>query len=335
LPGTLGNATPYVKHEFIYLTYFLDMLLAMDLKQMKYFVAVAEAGHITRAALKLGMQQPPLSQQMKALEAHVGTQLLRRHARGVSVTDAGQLLLDDARRILADVAAVEQRIARAASGLDGRLTIAFTSSAAAHRLTPDVLRGYRNAYPGVELVLDENNATGIIERIVSGKFDCGLLREPTFAPEGLVFETLLREPMLVALPAGHRLMPTAASARAPTLTLQELEEDGFILVRRPGAPGLYAKLQQLCRDSGFEARVVAEVPRMMTCLNLVAAGAGITMVPASMRGTHSHAIAYCELAGSHQFDAPLTLAYRRTELHGAVAKFAALARRAARRTGST
>ena len=109
------------------LPYIWDMLVAMDLKQLRYFVAVAEAGHITRAAHALGMQQPPLSQQMKALEASVGAQLLRRHPRGVSVTDSGKRLLDDARRILADVAAVEDRFAQAASGLQGRLAISFTS----------------------------------------------------------------------------------------------------------------------------------------------------------------------------------------------------------------
>ena len=304
----------------------------MDLKQLRYFVAVADAGHITRAAQRLGMQQPPLSQQMKSLETRVGAPLLLRHARGVSLTHAGELLLEDARRILADVAAVEDRIARSASGQHGRLSVAFTSSAAAHRLTPDVLREYRNRFDGVALALDENNAAGIIEGIVSGKFDCGLLREPTARPEGVAFETLLREPLLAALPLDHHRLPPRRSAnRLPRLSLGDLAGEGFILVRRPGAAGLYANLLALCRDLGFDPRIVAEVPRTTTCLNLVAAGAGVSVVPASMQDTQRHAVTYCSLVESARIDAPLTLAYRREDLHGPLAKFAAMAREVAGR----
>lgn len=302
----------------------------MDLKQLRYFVAVAEAGHITRAAQNLGMQQPPLSQQIKALEASVGAQLLRRHPRGVSLTDAGQLLLDDARRILADVASVEDRLAKAASGLHGRLAVSFTSSAAAHRFTPDVLRACRKAYPDIDLVLGEENAAGIIESVASSRVDCGLLRVPTSSPEGIAFETLLREPVVIALPLGHHLLPVKTTARPSALTLHDLREEGFILVRRPGAPGLYANLLQLCREQGFDTKITAEVPRMMTNLNLVAAGAGISVVPASMQDTHRHAIVYCPLAESSQLDAPLTLAYRAGELTGTLNKFVNLARKIAR-----
>ncbi len=302
----------------------------MDLKQLKYFVAVAEAGHITRAAQTLGMQQPPLSQQMKALEARVGVQLLLRHPRGVSVTEAGQLLLADARRILAEVAAVELRLSHAASGLTGRLAISFTSSAAAHRFTPDALRACRKAYPGIDLVLGEDNAAGIIEGLAASHLDCGLLREPTSHPQGLCFETLLREPVVIALPTGHHVLPTQRAAGHPPISLLQLQRDGFILVRRPGGQGLYANMLTLCRRLGFEPKIVAEVPRMMTNLNLVAAGAGVSVVPASMAQTHRHAIVYCPLEESAALDAPLTLAYREGEFHGPLAKFVQLARTVAR-----
>lgn len=297
-------------------------------------MAVAEAGHITRAAEQLGMQQPPLSQQIKALEARVGAQLFRRHPRGVSLTNAGQLLLDDARRILADVAALKTRLAHAASGLHGRIAISFTSSAAAHRFTPDVLRACRQSYPGIELLLAEDNAAGIIEAVAAARLDCGFLRMPTSVPEGLVFETLLREPVKVALPVGHRLLLGRAAGKLPTLALKDLSEDALILVRHRGAPGLYGNLMQLCRDQGFEPRIAAEVPRMMTNLNLVAAGAGISVVPASMQGTLPHAIVYCKLAEAAQLDAPLTLAYRVGELSGALGKFVGLARKVAKQVRS-
>ena len=125
------------------------------------------------------------------------------------------------------------------------------------------------------------------------------------------------------------MLPGKATSRPPVLALQDLSEDGFILVRRPGAPGLYANLLQLCREQGFEPKITAEVPRMMTNLNLVAAGAGISVVPASMRDTHRHAIVYCPLAGGEKLDAPMTLVYRAGELHGPLKKFVTLARKVA------
>ncbi len=303
----------------------------MDLRQLRYFVAVAETGHITRAAEHLGIAQPPLSLQIKALEARVGMQLFRRHAKGVALTEAGKLLLNDARAILRDVSALEGRLARSASGLHGRVSIAFTSSAAAHRFTPAVLRACRQAYAGIELALGEDNAAGIIEALAAAHLDCGLLRVPTARPEGVVFETLLREPVLIALPVGHRLLPRRKTTPPPALRLTDLREESLILVRRPGAAGLYASFLELCRGAGFEPRVALEVERMMTNLNLVAAGAGVSLVPASMRGMHAHAIVYCPLAESGTLDAPLTLAYRAGELGGALGSFVTLARKVARR----
>ena len=303
----------------------------MDFRQLRYFVAVAEAGHITRAAERLGIAQPPLSQQIKALETRLGVQLFRRHARGVALTDAGKLLLNDARSILRDVGALEARLARSASGMHGRLSIAFTSSAAAHRFTPAVLRACRQAYAGIELVLGEDNAAGIIEALAMAHLDCGLLRVPTAQPDGVVFETLLRESVLIALPVGHRLLPRRKTSLPPVLRLTDLREESLILVRRPGAAGLYASFLELCRGAGFEPRVALEVDRMMTNLNLVAAGAGVSLVPASMRGMHPHAIVYCPLAGAGTLDAPLTLAYRAGELGGALASFVTLARKVAKR----
>ena len=176
------------------------------------------------------------------------------------------------------------------------------------------------------------SASVLHEGIVSGKFDCGLLREPTARPEGVAFETLLREPLLAALPLDHHRLPPRRSAnRLPRLSLGDLAGEGFILVRRPGAAGLYANLLALCRDLGFDPRIVAEVPRTTTCLNLVAAGAGVSVVPASMQDTQRHAVTYCSLVESARIDAPLTLAYRREDLHGPLAKFAAMAREVAGR----
>lgn len=300
----------------------------MDIRALRYFAAVAETGHMTRAAEQLGIQQPPLSQQIKALERELGVLLFRRHPRGVALTDAGRLFQTEALRMLQDMDAMKQRMVRVAKGQAGTLAVGFTSSAAAHRFMPEALREFRRAYPAVELQLREDNAAELTEALAAGRLHCGLLRVPVARPEGLVFETLLREPVLVAMPSDHRFALGRNKASRP-LPLAKLCEEGIILVRRPGAPGLYADLLALCHAKGLRPRVVAEVDRMMTNLNLVAAGVGLSVVPASMTGVHAHAIAYARLADGGQLDAPLTLVSRVEEDSLPAQHFAELLRRLA------
>ena len=300
----------------------------MDIRALRYFAAVAETGHMTRAAEQLGIQQPPLSQQIKALERELGVLLFRRHPRGVALTDAGRLFQTEALRMLQDMDAMKQRMVRVAKGQAGTLAVGFTSSAAAHRFMPEALREFRRAYPAVELQLREDNAAELTEALAAGRLHCGLLRVPVARPEGLVFETLLREPVLVAMPSDHRFALGRNKASCP-LPLAKLCEEGIILVRRPGAPGLYADLLALCHAKGLRPRVVAEVDRMMTNLNLVAAGVGLSVVPASMTGVHAHAIAYARLADGGQLDAPLTLVSRVEEDNLPAQHFAELLRRLA------
>ncbi|MGN8080043.1 LysR substrate-binding domain-containing protein [Variovorax sp. 22077] len=300
----------------------------MDIRALRYFAAVAETGHMTRAAEQLGIQQPPLSLQVKALERELGVLLFRRHPRGVALTDAGRLFQAEALRMLQDMDAMKQRMTRVAKGQAGRLAVGFTSSAAAHRFMPDALREFRRAYPDVELQLREDNAAELTEALAAGRLHCGLLRVPVARPVGLLFETLLREPVLVAMPSDHRLA-RGRDKDSRALPLARLCEEGIILVRRPGAPGLYADLLALCHVKGLRPRVVAEVDRMMTNLNLVAAGVGLSVVPASMHGVHAHAIAYARLADGGQLDAPLTLVSRAEEDNLPALNFAALLRRLA------
>lgn len=295
----------------------------MDIRHLRYFVAVAEAGHMTRAALALGIQQPPLSQQIKALEQELGLRLFQRHPKGVALTDAGQLLLDEARRLLGDLAAMQERLRRVARGERGRLRVAFTSSAAAHAFTPRVLRECRHRYPEVGLEVSESSAAEITEALAAGRLNAGLLRVPVAHPPGLHFERLLDEPALLALPVDH---PLLRGGGARPIAIAELQDEPLILVRRPGAPGLYANLLALCEAAGFEPRIAAEVERMMSNLNLVAAGVGISVVPASMRGAHPDAVVYCPLADGVRLDAPLTLVWRAADALPAVATFVALAR---------
>lgn len=296
----------------------------MELRHLRYFLAVAEAGHLTRAAAQLNIQQPPLSQQIKALENHLGMVLFRRHAKGMALTESGELFLEEARRILDGVAVTEQRMARVAKGERGRLAIAFTTSAAAHALTPRVLRLFRGHHPEIELSLTENNAAELTERIASGSLHCGFLRVPVSRPPGVVFRTLLKEPVLVAAPLDHRLAQKPRTGKNSAVVLRDFHGENLILVRRSGAPGLYANLLALCAERSVYPNVVAEVERMMTNLNLVAAGAGISVVPASMQQVHAKTVAYRPLGKSSHLNAPLTLVYRAADYTGATASFVEL-----------
>ena len=282
----------------------------MDIRQLRYFAAVAQSGHLTRAAASLGIQQPPLTQQLHRLEAEIGLALFERHPKGMRLTEAGQALLVDAERLLADFDALHQRLRERADGERGTLSVAFTSSSAAHIFTPMALREMRHHHPHVDLHLTEDHAGAVIESVDAARLHAGLIRWPVSQPRGLQFETLLREPVMLAFAADHALARLPAGKRVP---LRCLHDEPLILVRRPGAPGLYARLLEICEHAGVRPRVVAEVERMMTNLNLVAAGTGLTVVPASMSGHHPNAIQYRRLQASVRLDAPLTLVTRKAD----------------------
>ena len=179
---------------------------------------------------------------------------------------------------------------------------------------------------GSNVSMDEI-AAEITEAVQLGRMHCGFLRVPVARPEGLVFETLLQEPALLAIPVDHRL------AREPSrpVALKQLDGERLILVRRSGAPGLYANLLALCAQQGVRVDVAAEVERMMTNVNLVAAGMGLSIVPASVRGAHPQAVVYRAFAPAVRLGAPLTLVYREAGDEGPVGTFIALARELAQR----
>lgn len=296
----------------------------MDLRQLRYFVAVAEAGHMTRAATQLGLQQPPLSQQIRAIEAALGTALFLRHPRGVALTDAGRELLPRARRVLALHGQLMDDMQRVAAGTAGVLDLGLTSSAAAHAFTPTLLRDWRRAHPQVQLRLSEATAAELTERVAAGTLHAAFLRVPVATPAGLQFDTLLTEPAMLALPLDHALA-RRYRAQQP-VPLEALAGERLILARRPGAPGLYANLLRQLEQRGIAVQVVAEVERMLTNLNLVAAGEGLSVVPASMTGVHTAAVAYRALPRGQQLDAPLTLVHRPAEASPLLQRFCAAAR---------
>src|SRR5690348_500983 len=203
-------------------------MVQMELRHLRYFVAVAEEGHVTRAAERLGMQQPPLSQQIQALERELAVQLFRRKPRGVELTDAGRALPDDARAIPGPVDHAFATTRRTARGEQGRIAIGFTSSAPFHPFVPRVIRAFREAYPLVALTLDEGGTTELIEDLRSERVDAAFIRTPVADPMGVAINPLLEEAMLVALPATHAL-----AADATDLPLAALAAETFIVYRRP------------------------------------------------------------------------------------------------------
>jgi DNA-binding transcriptional LysR family regulator len=305
----------------------------MDLRQLRYFAIVAEEGHVTRAAAVLEMQQPPLSQQIRALEQELGVVLFRRHAKGMALTEAGRLMLQETRLVLAAAEQLRARMRSVAEGRRGLLSIGFTSSAAAHGFVPAVLRACRSEFPELELRISENNAAEIIEAVAAERMHCGVVRAPVAHPEGVHFELLLEERLMLVLPVGHPLTRRYATAR--TVPLEALRGERLILVRRSGAPGMYSNLLAALAARGVEVTVAAEVERMMTNINLVAAGEGISVVPASMEGAHGRAVAYRRLPADPRLMAPITLVYRDHDRAGTIATFVELARRTAHELRST
>jgi len=301
----------------------------MELRHLRYFVAVAEAGHITRAAQLLGIQQPPLSQQIRALEAELEVQLFRRKPRGVELTQAGQTLFAEAQAILRQVDHAVTAARRTARGEAGRIGLGFTSSASFHPFVPQAIREYRETHPGVALSLEESGTGELVDSLLDERLDAAFVRSPIGESaggpaEGIAVHSVLEEAMVAALPAGHAL---AARPAPRTLALAAMAAETFILYRRPLGPGLYDAIIAACQRAGYSPIIGQEAPRMLATLSLVAAGLGVTLVPQSMRRLRVHGVVYRALDRDSGLVAPLNLAYRRGESSAAAQRFIALVRR--------
>ncbi|HEV2333950.1 MAG TPA: LysR family transcriptional regulator [Stellaceae bacterium] len=305
----------------------------MELRHLRYFVAVAEEGHITRAAQRLGIQQPPLSQQIRALETELDVQLLRRKPRGVELTQAGAALFAEAQAILRQIEHAVTITRRTARGEAGRIGLGFTSSASFHPFVPQAIRDYRETHPLVALSLEESGTGELVAALLEERLDAAFVRSPISASaggpaEGIAVLSVLEEAMVAALPAGHALAvgPGARPAATP-LSLAALTAETFILYRRPLGPGLYDAIIAACQHAGYSPVIGQEAPRMLATLSLVAAGLGVTLVPQSMRRLRVHGVVYRALDEGAGLVAPLNLAYRRTANSPAARHFIALVRR--------
>ncbi|MBD0272556.1 MAG: LysR family transcriptional regulator [Acetobacteraceae bacterium] len=301
----------------------------MELRHLRYFVADAEEGHVTRAAERLGMQQPPLSQQIKAIERELDVQLFRRKARGVELTEAGRAFLDDARAILARVGQASDTARRTARGEQGRLCVGVTPTGPFHPFVPLVIRAFREAFPLVSLTLEECLKTELVERLRTGRMDVAFLRTPATDLDGLAVHPLLEERMVVALPSDHR-PGRSGRGGGEALSFKDLANETFIVYARKDGPAIYDATIAACLKAGFSPRLGQEAPRITSALGLVAAGLGIAVVPASMRRMAMDGVAYRPLKGAAQPKAVLTLASRRGDPSAVVRHFLNLVRRDAK-----
>lgn len=296
----------------------------MELRHLRYFVAVAEEGHVTRAAERLGIRQPPLSQQIQGLERELDAQLFRRKPRGVELTPAGRALYGEALAILARADEAVAATKRAAQGEAGRIGIGFTSSASFHPFVPRVIRAFREAHPLVTLALEESGTTELVAALRAKAIDAAFVRSPVGESDDLFVRPLFDEPMVAALPSGHAL-----SGASDDLPLAALAGETFILYRRPVGPGLHDAIIAACDRAGFSPKIGQEAPRMLSTLSLVAAGLGVTVVPGSMSRLEAEGVVYRPIDKSAPLTAPLNLAYRRDEISAAVRRFVALVQRSA------
>ena len=294
----------------------------IETRLLRYFVAVAEFGHLTRAAERLGIRQPPLSQQIRLLERQLGVTLFQRQPRGMALTESGAAFLAEARGILQRMDEAVAHVRGIAAGERGRIAIGFTGSAAFHPFVPSVLRSFRQSSPGVTLVLEESSSSELIQALEAERLDAAFIRAPSLSLPGLVAEAVLEERMLAALPTAHPRAPHGRGGRQP-LPLAALRHETFILYRRHSGAGLYDGILSACRAAGFSPFIGQEAPRMLSTLSLVAAGLGISVVPVSMRRLNLEGVAYRALEPMPELVAPIHLAYRTGPLPETLCRFLA------------
>jgi len=287
----------------------------MELRHLRYFVAVAEELHFGRAAQRLHIQQPPLSRQIQDLEADLGFPLFERSRRRVELTPAGTALLGRARQVF-DALDVAIHDARSASeGDSGRLVIGYPSSLAYSGLT-ELLRAFRTRFPSVELSLRELPPGDQIDGLKAGSLDVGFVRSSLDDP-ALVAELVRRESLMVVLPDDHRL------ATRRSIPLSALAHEPFVMFPRARGPAFFDQLMALCHAAGFTPRIVQEAPQL-DIVSMVAAGFGISIMPSSMRNFRRPGLAFRAIVGAPQVE--LMIVWRHQNVSPALHKFVDLVR---------
>jgi DNA-binding transcriptional LysR family regulator len=256
----------------------------MELRHLRYFVTLAEELHFGRAAERLHIAQPPLSQQIRQLETELGFELFHRTKRKVQLTEAGQVFLEEVQQIFKQLEQAIQVGRQTSRGEMGQLVIGFVSSAP-YNILPKILRSFRSSVPQVRLELHELTTNQQFRWLRESRIDVGFVRPP-IEDDTLNFEMIFQESLIIALPDTHQL------ANQSDICLPWLKNEPFILFPRLLAPGLYDLIISLCQQAGFSPNVTQEAIQMHTIVSLVAGGLGIAIVPESLQNLQRTGVVY-------------------------------------------
>ncbi len=265
----------------------------MELRHLRYFLAVAETLNFSRAATQLNMAQPPLSQQIQALEKELGVKLFDRKQRPLQLTPAGQAFLPEVYAVMTQVDRASRIAQQASRGEVGQLAIGF-NSAAMQTVLPSILKTFRAKFPLVQLKLCELDSQLQLEQLATGQIDCGFLHAQQ--RETFYYHVLCQEPLMVALPADHPLINQS------TLNLNALLDETFILPPPKMGQSFYHQVLKLCERHGFTPKVIQEARFLQTVLGLVVGGLGIALVPASIRNLQRTGVVYRELQPTFEIE---------------------------------
>jgi DNA-binding transcriptional LysR family regulator len=288
--------------------------MVMELRHMRYFQAVAEELHFTRAAERLGISTPTLTQQIQALEGDLGVTLLRRTNRAVALTEAGRRFLEEARATLRQAEQATLIARSAGRGEIGRLEIGYVTSASCLGLIPAAISAFRQAHPLVDVQLHRIETVRQLTALTEGRIDMGFLRPPNRYPIGIVGTNVWRQPFILALPADHPL------GEHKSVRIGELADEAFIASSVELEMGFGGQIQEIAAEGKFVPKVVGRAPDILTILTQVATGFGVAFVPESFRQVRIPGVIYRALAGPARY-ALLAIARRRDDSAPAVKAF--------------
>lgn len=286
----------------------------MELRYLRYFVAVARARHFTQAAQELGISQPPLSQQIQRLEREMGTPLLRRLSRGIELTEAGEAFYEDACQILALSDAAMEKVKGIARGLNGTLSMGIASSDAFHEKIFSLIHQFQQSHPNVIIHQVEGNMASLMAALNEAELDIAFIRLPCENSKAFNLRIIDEEPMMIAL---HRSHPLAAES---ALRLEQLRDVPLVLFPRAITPGLYERVYNSCRQAGINMDKIYQSSQISSSLSMVAAGFGFALVPKSMLCISLPQVTYHAIAGA-AVTTEIAIAWRRFERSRTVKSF--------------
>ncbi len=259
----------------------------VEIRHLRYFIAVAQESNFSRAAEKLHISQPPLSQQIRQLEEDLGVLLIERGSRPVQLTEAGKFFFEQAQGLVEHFDQFLAQTKKLGSGEEGSLTVAFVSSST-YELIPRILRIFRKRHPGVNLNLIEKNTPQQLEALKNKQINIGIGR-PFSEQEEITSDWILDETVVVAVPAEH------AFSQKKSISLNSLQEEEMISFYLFPEPSFGSFVMETCRKAGFEPRIAQRTGELQTALGLVAAGMGVALLPASVEHTTREGVKYIPL----------------------------------------